>query len=384
MIRAESRAESLRLQGLGIIYLAVLAVLIWASIASYNKVFTDHITVQIDAGNAGSQLNVGGDVRMNGAIIGRVSRVSTGASGARIAIQIDRSDAQKIPRTAVASILPTTLFGQKFVELNSSADPATGPLEDGATLREDPSVKSAELTDVLNRLEPVLTAVEPADLAKTLSALSTGLEGRGQKLGDLINSAGSYLGSLNGLTPEFEHDLSLLSTVSGQYADVAPDLLATTGNLTTTFRTLDQRSGDLADFFKNVTDVSTVGERLLRANQINIAESARLARPTIELLAEYSPELVCVLEGFKTNSELAAAQVIGGSIQGDFTIGTQKPGYTRQDALEFGDLGTGPSCRGLPDPQVPYPAVQLNDGVGKSSANLMGLMLGGASAEAKP
>lgn len=360
----DASVPSRRLELSGLVYVAVVLLLVWVSIASYRHVFSDHVTVAVTARTAGQQLNVGGDVRMNGAIVGRVSDVESSADGARISLQINSDDARRIPEDVVARILPTTLFGQKFVELTSSSTTADGHLVEGSRIAEDTSAEATELTDVIDDLDPVLTAVRPDRLAAALGGLATGLSGRGDDLARLIAGGGDYLAELNGQTALFEEDLDLFTRVAGQYADAAPDLLGTVRSTTVTARTLTARTVSLADFINALTDAAVSGTDLVRTNADKLAESARLARPTSELLAEYSPELLCTIQGFLAVEAQSAKQIRNGSFQGHFTIGQQTRGYTPDDALVLGDLGTGPACRGLPNAPIPYGPVDLNDGVG--------------------
>lgn len=358
-----SRAEARRLQLLGLVYLLVLAGLVWLSIASYQHAFSDEITVSVHAREAGQQLNVGGDVRMNGAIVGRVSRVELRSGGADIDLRIGRADAERIPTDAVARILPTTLFGQKFVELRSASSPAGGHLVDGSVVAEDHSAEAVELTTVLDDLQPVLTAVRPDRLAATLGALATGLDGRGRQLRSLFADSSEYLTALNRDAPLLVRDLRLLERVAGGYADAAPDFLALLDHATTTAMTLQDRAGQLGEFLTGVGTAADAGTRLLAAVRADLITQARLSRPTLALLAEYSPEFGCVIGGFLKNQELSTAQVRGNRFQGYFTLGKQASGYTAADRLKLGDLGTGPHCRGLPVAPVPYPSFQLDDGV---------------------
>jgi len=362
---AQSPARARRLEVTGLLYLVVIGFLIWVSIASYQHVFDDNVTVSVDARTAGQQLNVGGDVRMNGAIVGRISDVRATSSRARITLQINAEDAARIPRDVVARVLPTTLFGQKFVELKSTSSTAAGHLVDGSVIAEDTSVEAAELTDVIDNLDPVITAIRPDRLASALGGLSQGLTGRGEDLAQLIANSGEYLAALNAQTELFETDLGLLSDVSGQYADATGDFLGVARNATVTARSI--QLSDLPSFFSALGAASASGADLIAANQENLAEVARLSRPTFELLAEYAPELVCVIGGFLEVEARSAEQIRNNSFQGHFTIGAQARGYTPADALVLGDLGTGPACRGLPKAPIPYGPVDLNDGAGDTS-----------------
>ncbi len=357
--------RSRRLELTGVLYLAIVLLLVWFSIASYRHVFSDHVTVSVTARTAGEQLNVGGDVRMNGAIVGRVSDVRSASDGARISLQIDSDAADRIPTDVVARILPTTLFGQKFVELRSSSTTAAGHLVDGSGIAEDTSAEAVELTDVIDDLDPVLTAVRPDRLAAALGGLAAGLSGRGDDLGRLIAGGGEYLSELNAQTPLFEEDLALFAEVAGQYADAVPDLLDTARSTIVTARTLNSGSISIAGFFAALSDAAVAGTDLVRTNADRLAESARLARPTAELLAEYSPQLLCTIQGFLQVEAQSAKQIRNNNFQGHFTMGQQVRGYTPDDALVLGDLGTGPACRGLPVAPVPYGPIDLDDGVGE-------------------
>lgn len=358
-------APSRRLELTGLLYLVVVALLVWVSIASYRHVFSDHVTVSVTARTAGEQLNVGGDVRMNGAIVGRVAEVRSASGGARISLQINSEDADRIPTDVVARILPTTLFGQKFVELRSSSTTAAGHLVEGSEIAEDTSAEAIELTDVIDDLDPVLTSIRPDRLAAALGGLAGGLSGRGDDLGRLVADGGDYLAELNGQTPLFEEDLALFADVAGQYADAAPDLLDAVRSATVTARTINSGRVSIAGFFAALSDAAVAGRDLIGTNADRLAESARLARPTAELLAEYSPQLLCTIRGFLQVEAQSAKQIRNNSFQGHFTMGQQVRGYTPDDALVLGDLGTGPACRGLPVAPVPYGPVDLDDGVGE-------------------
>jgi len=356
-----------RLELTGLLYLLVLALLIAISIAGYRHAFSDHVTVTVQARAAGQQLNVGGDVRMNGAIVGRVSDVRTRGNGAQVVLQLESDAAARIPADVRARILPTTLFGQKFVELRSSSSSASSHLVDGSFIAEDRSADATELTDVLDDLDAVLGAIQPDRLAAALNGMSSGLSGRGDDIHALMTSGNRYLSVMNDNTRTFDRTLRLFRDVSGQYADATPDFLDVLHDSTVTSRTFTTKKSSLSKFVKQVSSASDAGDRLLRANRARLKEAAEISRPTLELLAEYSPELVCVIGGFLAVEASSAAQIRHNSFQGHFTVGQQARGYTKDDALVLGDLGAGPHCRGLPHAPIPYPGVDLNDGAGDLS-----------------
>lgn len=358
----ENAAQARRLRAWGVVWLTCLALLVSSSVATYHRVFSDHVTVTVQAPRAGMQLNTGGDVRMNGAIVGRIAAVRATDDGAEVDLQVDGEAAERIPATARARILPTTLFGQKYVELRSAADPRDGHLRDGTVLRTARDASYVELSDVLDRLEPLLRSLNPAELSVLLHETAQGLDGQGAVVADIVEDGGDHLARLNRLTPQLERDLRLLEEVVDLYAGEADSLLDLLDQATITLGTLVE--GDrLATLLPEVSRSSRAGEALLRASRRNLREATSLSRPTLELLAAYSPQVPCTIKGFLGVRDSSAAQVKGRSIEGYFTVGRQVRGYTPRDRLRTGDVGTGPACRGLPDPPVPYPPVDLDDGV---------------------
>ena len=96
--------------------------------------------------------------------------------------------------TSSVEILPTTLFGQKFISFVMPDDPSEASLEDGDVIPQDRVDTNVELSQILADLFPLLRAVRPADLNMTLNALATALEGRGEQLGETLDDLQVYLG----------------------------------------------------------------------------------------------------------------------------------------------------------------------------------------------
>ena len=124
----DSPREHRRLLVAGIAFLTVIALLIGLSIAVYNKTFDRVTTVTIEADRAGLQLAKFGDVRVNGALVGQVRKVDQAGDQALITVALDPDQARRIPGNVSVQILPTTLFGQKFVSLVVPDDPQYLPI----------------------------------------------------------------------------------------------------------------------------------------------------------------------------------------------------------------------------------------------------------------
>ena len=190
----DSPWEHRRLQLAGVVLIVTMALLLGLSIAIYNKKFTNFTTVTVKADRAGLQLAKFGDVRLHGALVGRVASIKSDGKQAVITLSLSPDAARTIPDDVSVRILPTTLFGQNFLEL-VPPDPGTsaGPLKDGLVIPASRVETNVELQQILADLYPLLRSVRPADLNATLYAVAHALQGNGDQLGDTLVSLDDYL-----------------------------------------------------------------------------------------------------------------------------------------------------------------------------------------------
>ncbi|MGN6781978.1 MAG: MCE family protein [Marmoricola sp.] len=361
----DSPREHRRLFLAGVVYLTAAAVLIALSIAVYEKVFTPVTMVTVHADRAGLQLGRFGDVRLHGVLVGQVRSIEQDGHQAVIRLGLDPAAARAIPANVSVAILPTTLFGQKYVSFVDPRFPSSRPLHDGEVIPSTRVRTSTELESVLARLFPLLRAVRPADLNTTLHALATALTGNGDRIGDTMQQLDAYLRVTNQHVPTLRRDIAGLARVANTYALAAPDLVRVLRNATTTARTVAGHERQLAGFFSNLTTLSGTATDVLRTNGPGLGAGGRLSTPRTRLLDTYSPEFPCLLEGLdrytgRLNQIFAHSRVS----QKMILDGTQRPAYTQADRPVYGEVGHGPWCLGLPQApyQVPYPPAPLKDG----------------------
>ena len=264
----DSPWEHRRLQLAGVVLIATLAALVALSIAIYNKQFTNFTTVTVKAERAGLQLAKFGDVRLHGALVGRVSSIENDGKLAVITLSLSPDAARTIPDDVSVRILPTTLFGQNFLEL-VPPDPGTsaGPMRDGVVIPASRVETNVELQTILADLYPLLRSVRPADLNATLYALAHALQGKGDQLGDTLVSLEDYLSRMNTELPRLRKDLTLLSEVSRTYELAAPDLIKVLKNATVTARTVTQKKSDLARALSSLTGLARTSRVTLSENE---------------------------------------------------------------------------------------------------------------------
>jgi phospholipid/cholesterol/gamma-HCH transport system substrate-binding protein len=342
------RAVSGRALGVG--FLALLLLFVWLTYAIYNKKFVDYVPVDVRTSSIGLQLNERADVKLRGMIVGEVRSTEVDGDGALLHVALQPDKVDQIPDNVTALIVPKTLFGEKYVALQMPPDPAEQSIEADDVI-EQASVP-IEVEKVLNDVYPLLTAVQPRDLATTLGTLATALGGRGERIGDNLVRLDGYLKKINPLVPELVSDLRDLGSVADLYAAQMPELARLLENSVVTADTLTGEEDEIKRFLNDVRQLSDTTREFLEANGASITEVASTSVPVLDLLAEYSPEFPCLLGGLVNWLPRVEEQFRGHIVHINLELLPDQPGgYTTADDPKYG-TGVGPQCLTLPNP--PY------------------------------
>ncbi|MFD7685898.1 MCE family protein [Streptomyces sp. NPDC059781] len=348
-----SRGQTLRHRLAGVVFVLVPALLIWLAVAVYDKRFTDSDPVVVETGSAGSQMHPGAEVKLRGVVVGEVRAIDATGDGARLTLAMKPGALDDVPSDVRAQMLPTTLFGERFVALVPPENPSARPLAAGAVVPQDRSENAIELQQVLDDVLPMLTAVQPQKLSATLSAVSQALEGRGDRLGETLSLLDEHLEEFNPHLPALNRDLRELVKVSHVYADAAPDIVTALTDFTTTSGTLAEQEAELAATLGATTRTAEDVTAFLRKNKATVIRLGAAGRPTLELLAEYSSAFPCTL---RTLAEFVPAmdKALGKGtdrpgIHVDVTTVASRGAYRPGRDTPVYDSGGGPRC-----PSVPY------------------------------
>ncbi|MEU7293765.1 MCE family protein [Streptomyces exfoliatus] len=349
---SDSTAETLRRRFAGVVFLLVPALLAWLAVAVYDKRFTDSDPVVVETGSIGNEMHLGAEVKLRGVVIGEVRAIDARDGGARLTLAMRPGTLRHVPSDVRAQMLPTTLFGERFVALVPPEDPSSGSLDPGAVIPEDRSSNAVELQQVLDNVLPLLTAVQPQKLSATLSAVSQALEGRGDKLGETLARLDAHLRKFNPQLPALTRDLKQLVKVSHLYADAAPDIVTALTDFTTTSGTLAEKEAALAGTLGAATRTAQDLTAFLRQNKDNIIRLSATSRPTLELLAEYSPSFPCTLRTlaqFVPAMDKALGKGTGRpGLHVDVTTVPSRGAYVPgRDRPSYGS-GGGPRCHPVP------------------------------------
>lgn len=280
----------------GIVFIVVFAILVWLSIALYNKDFTPVVLVNLNTDTTGNELHLHAEVDVRGVDVGEVREISTNGDGAQLQLALQPDMVHLIPANVTAELLPTTLFGERYVDLVLPRNPVAARLDQGSTIDQDHSSSAIELEKVLGDLLPMLQAVQPQKLSVTLTAISQALQGRGTELGQTLDAINSYLTQMNPELPQIDNDISQLVTVTNSYSQSFPDIVQAMSDFTKTSQTVVDEQNALVDLYSQVTGTAQDLNSFLTANKNNIIQVSADSTQTLQALAKYSPEFPCVLQ----------------------------------------------------------------------------------------
>ncbi|HEX4252823.1 MAG TPA: MCE family protein [Pseudonocardia sp.] len=309
-----TREERPRYLLLGLLFLVLAVGFVGLTIGIYRKVFTpvDLVTLRVE--RTGTQLNTGADVKVRGVRVGSVRSVAADQNGASITLALDPDEVALVPANVTARVLPKTLFGERYVDLRLPSGAPAAPIAAGDVIPQDRSETAIEAQQVLDHLLPLLTAVHPAQVATTLSALSQALHGRGAQLGTTLVGLDNYLKGFNPAVPDLVKVFDDLPPVADTYARAAPDLFGGLADLTTTTRTFEDKRDQLHRLFVGVGSASDDLHDYLDDHGGDLVDLSGSARPALQLLARYSPELPCFFR-----------QMVGGIPRAEATFGKGSP-----------------------------------------------------------
>ncbi|WP_216215344.1 MCE family protein [Amycolatopsis aidingensis] len=332
----------------GVAFLMILVLMLWFTVAIYERRFEDVETVTLRTDRIGNQMEINSEVKSRGVPFGYVSDVRTTDAGAEIELAMDPATIEQLPSNVSARLLPKTVFGQRYVNLVLPEEPSKDRLSGGDVIPQDRSKNAIELERVLGNLLPLLRAVQPQKLSASLGAVSQALDQRGEPLGDSIVKLNKLLSELNPLMPEFKADISGVADVAELYDEAAPDILRALADLTVTGRTVTEHRGDLEALYGDLTATSDDLNAFLRENKDNLIGVSDASRPTLELLARYSPSFPCLFDAvnrFKPVMEKAlGAGTNEPGLHVDISVQQPRGKYVPGRDTPVYNAGGGPRC----------------------------------------
>lgn len=179
----------------------------------------------------GQGIREGGDVKLRGVLVGRISDIRLVDSECHIDLDLFPEQVDQIPENVGAQVRAKTVFGEKWVELLFPDDPSDARIAAGDNIPTSRTIDPLEVETILNVALPLLDAIDPENLAGALEALASGFVGHEDAAITGINEGIAALKPFNRNRQNLRSGIDQLAASSEVLADVDDDLLEALANL---------------------------------------------------------------------------------------------------------------------------------------------------------
>jgi phospholipid/cholesterol/gamma-HCH transport system substrate-binding protein len=168
-------------------------------------------------------------VKLRGVNVGHVTKIRLRPDGrAEVSLHID--EGVKLADTTAASIDPLSVFGPSFVNLDAGKHETSGPF-----LQDDDAIRATtppiEFTDVLARVDTVLQAIDPTDVATIFGTFADSVAGLGPQLRRTLDNTATLVAIGADHLAQGQQFLADLNLLSSSLVDHADSIASTVTNL---------------------------------------------------------------------------------------------------------------------------------------------------------
>lgn len=307
------------------------------------------VTVTVHVTTLGDSLGVNSSVKYRGLRIGRVVKV-TGARGAdgtyAVTAVLDPSQSVDVPAAVRARVLPGSIFGAEYIDLEPPALAAGGgDVRDGAVITADTSAASIRVMDTLASAQRILAAVDPTTLNQTLSQLANALDGKGASLHRFIIEATDLLARSRSHEAALFADLNLLSTNLAGSAELEPILAEAIRASLPTAAVISQRARQLGATLQAGTQLSRTAADFFAGHGKDLAAFFAAVDPTYRAFVNGISPFTAILQAAPAVLFNGSNAIRHGAIQmmAFFKTDVRNP-YTSADCTRYGATAGG-NCR---------------------------------------
>jgi phospholipid/cholesterol/gamma-HCH transport system substrate-binding protein len=343
----------------GLITLIAIVGIVAVAVGLFQGDFTETVPVTVLSPRAGLVMNPDAKVKLRGVQVGKVASIESLPNGqAALHLAMSPSQLHFIPANVRVDITSSTVFGAKFVDLITPAEPSAQRLRAGQML--DGRHVTVETNTVFQQLTSLLSKIEPEKLNETLGALASAMNGRGRKIGQSLSDLDAFLAKIDRSRPALTHDIAVAPEVVNAYADAAPDLVKAADNGNRVSQTIVDEQNNLDALLISTIGLADIGNQVLSDNRKGLTDVLHVFAPTTDLLNQYHEALTCGIQGMAEVTHSRPLPLPGIVLLTGFDFGAERYRYPG-DLPRVAAKG-GPQCTDLPKlPFEGYPPFVVAD-----------------------
>jgi phospholipid/cholesterol/gamma-HCH transport system substrate-binding protein len=300
-------------------------------------------------------------VKVDDVTVGKVTAIDLKGYTADVTVKLPKSI--DLPDNARAEIRQTSLLGEKFVSLSKPSDP-TGQLGNGDVIGLDNSGRNPEVEEVFGALALLLNGGGVGQLKSISQELNTAFGGREGSVRSIITQLGTFMGQLDANKESIVTALENVNRLSLELRRQDGTIKAALADLPGALQSVNGQRADLVRMLQALSNLSSVGVRVIQASKESTIDSLRNLAPVLESLAKAGQDFPDSLQVFLTYPFIDAAvgrdpQVARNLHMGDYTNLSVSLSLDLLNLPNIPGLAPGVSIADLLDKCSPTPLAPL-------------------------
>ena len=303
-------------------------------------------------------------VKVNNVTVGAVEKVELVGWHARVRLRI--ADDVKLPGNAMAELQQTSMLGEKYVALSPPVGiGASGRLTDGARIPLSRTGRNPEIEEVLSALSALLNGGGVAQLKTITVELNKALEGRENRVKDLLGELDTFIGGLDKQRKEIVRALKGIDRLAKRLAAEKKTIAQAVDTVPGALKVLADQRHDLTAMLTSLSELGKTGTKVINTSRADTVANLKSLQPILQQLNKAGSDLPNSLEILTT---YPFPRNVTGAIKGDYV--NLKITADLDLASVYGNLaeespGPGPEKPELPEvprtpdlpdlPKVPLP-----------------------------
>jgi virulence factor Mce-like protein len=241
-----------------------------------------------------------GDVKILGLSAGKVTSVVPVGRQVRIELQI--SSGIPVPTDVQATIIPSSLIGERYVQLFPAWTEGKPQAEGRLEIPQERTSVPVEPDEALAALKRLLDALDPDATGRLIKNLGEDLDGQGQNLSSAIRGLSALTRTLADKDKQIVGIIDNVDRLSATLRTRETQLGSIIDSFAKTAELLAKERQQLQSLLAGLADVSVDAYNLIQANRVNLqADLATIARllqsvsanlDSVKLLLEAGPLVV--------------------------------------------------------------------------------------------
>ncbi|WP_433573626.1 MCE family protein [Streptomyces sp. CA-251247] len=286
-------------------------------------------------------------VKVNNVTVGAVEKVELVGWHARVRLRI--ADDVKLPGNAMAELRQTSMLGEKYVALSPPVGiGASGRLTDGARIPLSRTGRNPEIEEVLSALSALLNGGGVAQLKTITVELNKALEGRENRVKDLLGELDTFIGGLDKQRKEIVRALKGIDRLAKRLAAEKKTIAQAVDTVPGALKVLADQRSDLTAMLTSLSELGKTGTKVINTSRADTVANLKSLQPILQQLNKAGSDLPNSLEILTT---YPFPRNVTGAIKGDYV--NLKITADLDLASVYGNLAEEPPGPGPEKPELP-------------------------------